>query len=390
MFWPDDGVDDLPIAVFTDGWQYHKDRVLDDLAKRQAIAHSGKFSVWTLTWSDVSAAVQYDQVNPISGSGANVAVAGNSAPGGHPPWCSLLSGNAVAAFEKLLQSNRIQALNAFHQQPAFLQLHARLAGHTHRQMERLAGALAISLLAPLSGSAAIKAEKEGRQMREGAFWQQLKGYGLLELEDEPASRWGYRSIGGDIQFMAGISSDALKGWMNGDLSRQHDPALVVQWNPVVDSMAGLPDDKKMAWHQLWQVLNLLLPLRSAWVGQEGMTDLPRLAERVSAASVDRPFSQNWEPVMDLAAAEVQPWLQQLARQGVSLPEVGYELMGSDDRVLAEVELAWPDRKVAVLMPSDEDGVDNPDRDRMMQMGWTVFVASTESAPDKLLAILKND
>lgn len=391
VFWPDDGVDDLPIAVFTDGWQYHKDRVLDDLAKRQAIAHSGKFSVWTLTWSDVSAAVQYDQVNPISGSGANVAVAGNSAPGGHPPWRSLLSGNAVAAFEKLLQSNRIQALNAFHQQPAFLQLHARLAGHTHRQMERLAGALAISLLAPLSDAAAAQAEKEGRQaMREGAFWQQLKGYGLLELEDEPASRWGYRSIGSDIQFMAGMSNDALKHWMGGDPARQHDPALVVQWNPVVDSSAGLPDNKQTAWHQLWQVLNLLLPLRSAWVGQEGMADLARLVGGASAASVDRPFSQIWEPIMDLAAAEVQPWLQQLARQGVSLPKVGYELMGSDERVLAEAELAWPDRKVAVLMPSDEDGVDNPDRERMVGMGWTVFVVSTESALDELLAILKND
>lgn len=94
--------------------------------------------------------------------------------------------------------------------------------------------------------------------------------------------------------------------------------------------------------------------------------------------------------MDLAAAEVQPWLQQLSRQGVSLPKVGYELMGSDERVLAEVELAWPDRKVAVLMPSDEDGGDNPDRERMVGMGWTVFVVSTESALDELLAILKND
>lgn len=389
VFWPDDSVDDLPIAVFTDGWQYHKDRVLDDLAKRQAIAHSGKFSVWTLTWSDVSAAVQYDQVNPVSGSAANGATAGNSAPGGHSPWRSLLSGKAVGAFDKLLQSNRIQALNAFHQQPAFLQLHARLAGHTHRQMERLAGALAISLLAPLSDAAAAQAEKEGRQaMREGAFWQQLKGYGLLE--DESFARWGYRSIGSDIQFMAGMSNDALKRWMAGDPARQHDPALVVQWNPVVDSSAGLPDSKQTAWHQLWQVLNLLLPLRSAWVGQEGMDELAQLARGALATSVDRPFSQIWEPIMDLAAAEVQPWLQQLARQGVSLPEVGYELMGSDERVLAEAELAWPDRKVAVLTPSDQDGLDNPDRERMMGMGWTVFVVSTESALDELLAILKND
>ena len=53
------------------------------------------------------------------------------------------------------------------------------------------------------------------------------------------------------------------------------------------------------------------------------------------------------------------------------------------------ELAWPDRKVAVLMPSDQDGLDNPDREKMTGMGWTVFVASSESVPDELLALLKN-
>jgi putative helicase len=153
---------------------------------------------------------------------------------------------------------------------------------------------------------------------------------------------------------------------------------------------GLADEKQMAWHQLWQVLNLLLPLRSAWVGQEGMVDLARLAGGALATSVDRPFSQIWEPIMDLAASEVQPWLQTLARQGVSLPQIGYELMDADDRVFAEAELAWPDRKVAVLMPSDQDGLDNPDREKMTGMGWTVFVASSESVPDELPALLKND
>src|SRR5690606_32664135 len=41
VFWPDDGVDDVPIAVFTDGWQYHKHIVAEDLAKRMAVAKSG-------------------------------------------------------------------------------------------------------------------------------------------------------------------------------------------------------------------------------------------------------------------------------------------------------------------------------------------------------------
>lgn len=57
VFWPDDTVDDLPIALFVDGWQYHKDIVTTDLVKRMAVAKSGRFSVWTLTWDDVEAAL---------------------------------------------------------------------------------------------------------------------------------------------------------------------------------------------------------------------------------------------------------------------------------------------------------------------------------------------
>ncbi|MEG2268966.1 MAG: DUF1998 domain-containing protein, partial [Acinetobacter sp.] len=53
VFWPDDQTSDLPIALFLDGWKYHQHSIADDLAKRMAIAKSGRFSVWTLTWHDL-------------------------------------------------------------------------------------------------------------------------------------------------------------------------------------------------------------------------------------------------------------------------------------------------------------------------------------------------
>lgn len=48
----------MPVAVFTDGWQYHKHIVAEDLAKRMAVAKSGRFAVWTLTWDDIDAALR--------------------------------------------------------------------------------------------------------------------------------------------------------------------------------------------------------------------------------------------------------------------------------------------------------------------------------------------
>ena len=61
MLWPQvrHGEDSpwLPVAVFTDGFEFHKDRVADDSAKREAIRRSGRFRVWGLSYSDVEAAL---------------------------------------------------------------------------------------------------------------------------------------------------------------------------------------------------------------------------------------------------------------------------------------------------------------------------------------------
>lgn len=46
-----------PVAVFTDGFHYHKDRIADDTLKREAIRRSGRFVLWSLSYDDVSNAV---------------------------------------------------------------------------------------------------------------------------------------------------------------------------------------------------------------------------------------------------------------------------------------------------------------------------------------------
>lgn len=43
-----------PIAVFTDGFQFHHYKADDDTLKRMAIIHSDKFRVWSLSWKDVN------------------------------------------------------------------------------------------------------------------------------------------------------------------------------------------------------------------------------------------------------------------------------------------------------------------------------------------------
>jgi DEAD/DEAH box helicase domain-containing protein len=42
-----------PIAIFTDGFSYHRDRLDKDTAQRMALLHSGRFNVWSIPWWDV-------------------------------------------------------------------------------------------------------------------------------------------------------------------------------------------------------------------------------------------------------------------------------------------------------------------------------------------------
>jgi DEAD/DEAH box helicase domain-containing protein len=46
-----------PVAIFTDGFEFHvtNNRLADDMAKRRAILNSGLYHVWSITWDDLKA-----------------------------------------------------------------------------------------------------------------------------------------------------------------------------------------------------------------------------------------------------------------------------------------------------------------------------------------------
>ena len=56
----------------------------------------------------------------------------------------------------------------------------------------------------------------------------------------------------------------------------------------------------------------------------------------------------WAEAMELAAEPLHPTMRQWAAAGLPPPEVGFELTDDREQVLAEAELAWPTKRVAVL------------------------------------------
>jgi hypothetical protein len=85
--------------------------------------------------------------------------------------------------------------------------------------------------------------------------------------------------------------------------------------------------------------------------------------------VERVLSKT-DVLVDLCDERVQDFVRSWARRGLPLPEVGYELADEKGRVCAQAELAWPDRKVAAVLPEGGDH-----RAGFEQRGWIVFDAT---------------
>lgn len=350
VFWPDDTVDDLPIALFVDGWQYHKDIVTTDLVKRMAVAKSGRFSIWTLTWDDIEAALLVQPVKTPS------------------PWPSLIEAQSQQVVEKLCSVMGLPALSSFSVLEPFTQLHRRLAGVTGAQMRQYSVALAVGMLMPTGDQFALQAMK-GR-----AFFQRLDELALLPNHAD--LRQSFRQLGVGVSMTLAMHADQLREVMSGNCTEDDEPWMALEW--LQENMGS--EEIKLRWQQLWRLLNLLLPLRHLWAG---CADMPGLATLLNSPLLQQSdVTADWLEALDIVATELSSWCQAFAAMGVTAPIAGFELLDDKQCVLAEAELAWPALKVAIFLPdySDTLGI-------FESRGWHCFVADGGALPEPLRNLL---
>ena len=77
-----------------------------------------------------------------------------------------------------------------------------------------------------------------------------------------------------------------------------------------------------------------------------------------------------DELVDLCDERVQAFVRSWAKRGLPLPEVGHELQDDRGRICAQAELAWPERKVAAILPEGGDA-----QTAFERLGWTVFDAT---------------
>jgi DEAD/DEAH box helicase domain-containing protein len=181
-----------------------------------------------------------------------------------------------------------------------------------------------------------------------------------------------------LRLAAGIHPDHLAALMKAAGSAPHEPMLVAEWVP--DSV---PEAERQArWQQLWQCLNLLLPLRHVWAGAVNMPGLEALQSAPMLQQQATGLPAAWMEVMSLVLRETQAWAHALAIAGLPAPQVGYELLDDKGRIVAESEMAWPACRVTVLLP------DTGAEAKFQAAGWTCFVWAEGPLPDALMNHLK--
>lgn len=75
--------------------------------------------------------------------------------------------------------------------------------------------------------------------------------------------------------------------------------------------------------------------------------------------------EDWQDVYDLADPGMHGVIDLLEKYHVSLPEVGEEIQNEKNEVVAELELAWPLKKVGIA-------IDKPEAIAATKLGWKVY------------------
>ncbi|MDD2496868.1 MAG: helicase, partial [Desulfitobacteriaceae bacterium] len=338
-----------PIAIFTDGFLYHKDKVADDTLKREAIRQSSRFRVWSLSWKDVQNVFQ------TQGDYATLTLFPEKMPSGNRIYRpTIVNGHVETLHPDKLGT--FELLAKYLENPDAEKIFA-----VHAQ------AYALSLLDPKNVNNSvvfadwkylIEPISEMLSMRDVNF----------ELTDTLFGKWVPGSSNSHLTILAGVSSE--------DMKRNKSRATVTVCALLNDEKEKRTDKYEAEWNGFWQFFNMMQFLQSfAAVSQNGLNQyiyytLSTMAEKEAASAVQYNSSDEaWTEIMELVFDdEAKECIRKLMLLGVIAPSVvGYELADSTGEIIAECELAWEKEKIALLLISQMDS-----KESFLENGWTVF------------------
>ena len=381
-----------PVAVFMDGFEYHRDSTDQDSAKRMALVRAG-FLVWSLTWHDLEvafgkAAEAVDFHDAVTNGSASAS--GSTATA----WPESPRSGEMTELQRLLDERWDTGEIRTSLRASSLELLLRyLAEPVPERWKQAVFTALIGLFEQrrMESGEPRMLSPELRSRFDAAVESSLPGQ-VRESVEELARR----EVPDDMQHRVALAG---RGVWHGTAPRFADLFLALPLSAVrngePDDMAAivhLHDDEasrahlryRPLWNGVLRLYNLLQFLPGAWWTTRGGTErnlYPEYASTVQPSPVSVP-PDGWEEAMELTVPELRPAMEQWSALGLPLPEVGYELSGPAGRVIAEAELAWPERTIAVVLAEYPDS-----KSPFEKAGWRVFEGDAEKLVEAVAAAL---
>ena len=320
------GPDDMskPIALFLDGWKYHQDRVATDVRQRMSIRDSGRLWVWSLTWEDLETEAQtktQTRWDPFS------ALDATDLPSLSNETRDLLftirrstSAELLFHFLRHTQSETWTAVAG--------QLSLLVLKHCPIQTEELLDR--IDNIHPIA-----RAYSDGLPVR--------SHFGLAVHEET------FLAIGADDE----------------DLNPMYDFGL----RPFIYLHESQRDERqrRFQWAGALRLFNLLQFLPKTYWLCSTETDpvgFPLAPPRIPVVR------DEWDDSMLFLNGRARASALHLRQAGIQAPEVGWDIL-LKGQVVTQLEMAWPNIKVGVLMEDLPDSL----RQSLLNGGWSLFPLS---------------
>ncbi len=319
-------VNSQPIVIFTDGWEYHKDRIGEDLQQRLAIIRSGQFHCWSLTWDDVAAQLEPAKVAPTRLDGLT---------------CQL-NDKFLQGQIQVYQQYQCTDLQPLEQLNSFEWLMNYLAQPDAEQWQRWAMLRTFAQANPVS-------------LKDANLNQQWSEQIQTRLGTEPLDYWELPE-----KFLSAsvLVSSALNVRSAVDLMRhrQTDGAGSFVLLALNDAPSAETAILKASWNETLRLLNLyqFLPHVYACTLASGSSSTPVLLPKLTAPTATVIPDPPWQELEELVLEEaLLPAITQMQQAHWPLPEAGYELTNPQGTVVAIAELAWSRHRIAVVLTAGD-------------------------------------
>jgi len=329
VFYPrGSSVDSKPIVVFVDGYEFHHDRVALDLRQRTAIARSGNYSVWSISWDDVDAR------------------ATNNTDFYFDFLSLAINGQVVNKRKTLTGALQIPEFIDFYRHENFRLFIEYLRNPESTKWQSHSLLIAMGFL---DGQRTEEARRDWMIAHETAVANELRS--AVDIASGNGRLLGRATLANN----AGASTfDVFVSIPQASIQNLScDGAYVAT---VFDSADNRSDsDRRKEWVGMLRMHNLLnfLPdcffMTKTEVVNGSYQFIPQGRGLRQDTPVQAAESQEWREVYRYADPETHGLLEYVERTQGGLPEVGTDILGADGAVIITGELVWLDQKLAVII-----------------------------------------